>query len=191
MKMKEKIKETSIESDKYKEYPNAYQYALDMTMKELHQGVEGLYHNLNTLQSRSGNQLPFSSINYGTCTLPEGRMVIKLLLDVSLEGLGKYGVTSIFPCGIFQYKKGVNDRPGTPNYDMYRLALKSTAQRIYPNYANCDWSVNAAWVAQDRKERQEYLDSLTEEEKTKLIEILENNPKLAKQLGIEIYQKSL
>lgn len=67
-------------------YDKAYQYALDMTVKEVHQAVEGMYHNLNTLQSRSGNQLPFTSINYGTCTLPEGRMVTKALLDVSIEG---------------------------------------------------------------------------------------------------------
>ena len=67
-----------------------------------------MYHNLNSLQSRSGNQLPFSSINYGTCTLPEGRMVIKALLDVSIKGVGKLHRTSIFPCGIFQLMKGVN-----------------------------------------------------------------------------------
>ena len=81
---------------------DAYQYAIDMTEKEVYQAVEGLYHNLNTLQSRSGNQLPFTSVNYGTCTLPEGRMVIKALLDVSIKGIGKLHKTSIFPCGIFQ-----------------------------------------------------------------------------------------
>jgi len=74
---------------------------MDMTEKEVHQAVEGLYHNLNTLQSRSGNQLPFTSINYGTCTLPEGRMFTRALLEVSIEGLGKLHKTSIFPCGIF------------------------------------------------------------------------------------------
>lgn len=70
-------------------------------------------------------------------------MITKALLEVSLEGLGKLHKTSIFPCGIFQYKKGINDKPGTPNYDLYQLALKSTAHRLYPNYANCDWSGNA------------------------------------------------
>lgn len=105
--------------------------------------------NLNTLQSRSGNQLPFSSINFGTCTLPEGRMLIKSLLETSIEGLGKNGKTSIFPCSIFQYMKGVNDKPGTPNYDLYRLALKSTSQRLYPNYANVDWSGNAGYDIND------------------------------------------
>ena len=127
----------------------AYQYAMDMTQREVHQAVEGMYHNLNTLQSRSGNQLPFSSINYGTCTLPEGRMVIKALLDVSIEGLGKIHKTSIFPCGIFQMKKGVNREPGDPNYDLYRLALKSTALRLYPNYANCDWTNAAGYDEND------------------------------------------
>ena len=125
--------------------------ALKRTAREIYQSVEGLYHNLNTLQSRSGNQLPFTSINYGTCTLPEGRMVTNALLDVSMEGLGKYHKTSIFPCGIFQYMKGVNDKPGTPNYDLYRKALKSTAKRIYPNYANVDWSGNAGYDRNDPK----------------------------------------
>lgn len=192
---KEECKEISINDSLYTggKYNlirrRIHEIAIRRTNKEIHQAVEGLYHNLNTLQSRSGNQLPFSSINYGTCTLPEGRMVIKLLLDVSLEGLGKYGVTSIFPCGIFQYKKGVNDKPGTPNYDMFRLALKSTAQRIYPNYANCDWSVNSAWVEQDRKERQEYLDSLSEYEKSKVISIIDAN--ITKKLGIYVANDNL
>ena len=127
----------------------AYRYAMDMTEKEVHQAVEGMYHNLNTLQSRSGNQLPFTSINYGTCTLPEGRMVTKALLDVSIEGLGKLHKTSIFPCGIFQCMKGVNRKPGEPNYDLYRQALESTSRRLYPNYANVDWSGNAGYDVND------------------------------------------
>lgn len=123
----------------------AYQYAMDMTKRELNQAVEGMYHNLNTLQSRSGNQLPFTSINYGTCTLPEGRMVIEALLNASIKGIGKLHRTSIFPCGIFQMAKGINRAPGDPNYDMYQLALRSTAQRLYPNYANVDWSGNEGY----------------------------------------------
>lgn len=122
-----------------------YQYAMDMTKRELNQAVEGMYHNLNTLQSRSGNQLPFTSINYGTCTLPEGRMVIEALLNASIKGIGKLHRTSIFPCGIFQIAKGINRAPGDPNYDMYQLALRSTAQRLYPNYANVDWSGNEGY----------------------------------------------
>ena len=125
------------------------QAALFETKKETHQAVEGMYHNLNTLQSRSGNQLPFTSINYGTCTLPEGRMVTKALLEVSIEGIGALHKTSIFPCGIFQCMKGVNRKPGDPNYDLFQLALKSTAQRLYPNYANVDWSGNAGYDIND------------------------------------------
>ena len=146
---KQESKNVSIESDFYKSYNSAYQYALDMTKNETHQACEGMYHNLNTLQSRSGNQLPFSSINYGTCTEPEGRMVIESLLNVSIEGLGNNNKTSIFPCGIFQYMKGVNDKPGTPNYDLYQLALKSTSLRLYPNYCNVDWSGNAGYDIND------------------------------------------
>ena len=131
--------------------PKAYQYAMDMTEKEVYQAVEGLYHNLNTLQSRSGNQLPFTSINYGTCTEPEGRMVTKALLDVSIKGIGKLHKTSIFPCGIFQCMKGVNRESGDPNYDLFRLALRSTAQRLYPNYANVDWSGNDGYDKNDPK----------------------------------------
>lgn len=144
-------KELSFNDREANSYYNikAYAYAMDMTIKEVHQAVEGLYHNLNTLQSRSGNQLPFTSINYGTCTLPEGRLVIKALLEVSIEGLGKLHKTSVFPCGIFQCMKGVNRKPGDPNYDLYQLALKSTAQRLYPNYANVDWSGNAGYDIND------------------------------------------
>lgn len=139
----------SIEDGWYKSYSKAYQYAMDMTTKECYQAVEGMYHNLNTLQSRSGNQLPFTSINYGTCTLPEGRLVTKALLDVSINGIGKLHRTSIFPCGIFQCMNGVNRHPGEPNYDLFRLALKSTSLRLYPNYANVDWSNNAGYDIND------------------------------------------
>lgn len=126
-----------------------YQKALYDTTKETYQAVEGMYHNLNTLQSRSGNQLPFTSINYGTCTELEGHLFTKALLEVSLKGLGKFGRTSIFPCGIFQYMKDVNGRPGTPNYDLYQLALRSTSKRLYPNYANVDWTNNAGYDKND------------------------------------------
>jgi ribonucleoside-triphosphate reductase len=130
-------------------YCDAYRYACEMTRREVYQAVEAMYHNLNTLQSRSGNQLPFTSVNYGTCTLPEGRMVTKALLDVSIKGIGALHKTSVFPCGIFQCMKGVNREPKDPNYDLYRLALRSTAQRLYPNYANVDWSGNAGYDVND------------------------------------------
>lgn len=135
--------------DNKKLNPTYVQCAKKNTLIELKQAVEGMYHNLNTLQSRSGNQLPFTSINYGTCTLPEGRVVTKSLLQGSIKGVGKFHKTPIFPCGIFQYMKGVNDKPGTPNYDLYQLALKSTAKRLYPNYANVDWSGNAGYDRND------------------------------------------
>lgn len=149
--------DTPIDTEEYKDYPDAYDYAMDMTTKECYQAVEGMYHNLNTLQSRSGNQLPFSSINYGTCTLPEGRMVIKALLDVSIKGMGKLHKTSIFPCGIFQCMNGVNRHKGEPNYDLFRLALKSTSLRLYPNYANVDWSGNAGY---DRNDHRTYFSTM-------------------------------
>lgn len=143
--------EVSIEDEMYTSHPKAYKYAVDKTIKETKQAVEGMYHNLNTLQSRSGNQLPFTSINYGTCTLPEGRMVTKALLEGSLNGVGKLHKTAIFPCGIFQCMKGVNRKPGEPNYDLFQLALKSTAQRLYPNYVNVDWSINEGYDRNDPK----------------------------------------
>ena len=139
----------SIEDIEYKKFPRAYSYALEMTEKETRQAAEGMYHNLNTLQSRSGNQLPFTSINYGTCTLPEGRMVTKALLQGSIDGVGRVHKTAIFPCGIFQCMKGVNRKPGDPNYDLFQMALRSTAQRLYPNYCNVDWSVNAGYDVND------------------------------------------
>lgn len=138
-----------IDDTVYNHFPRAKEYAMEMTKKECYQSVEGMYHNLNSLQSRSGNQLPFTSINYGTCTLPEGRMVIKALLDVSIKGIGKLHRTSIFPCGIFQCMKGINRKPGDPNYDLFKLALESTSQRLYPNYANVDWSGNAGYDIND------------------------------------------
>jgi ribonucleoside-triphosphate reductase len=143
--------DTSIDNEMYLASPKVYKYAMDMTERELMQAVQGMYHNLNTLQSRSGNQLPFTSINYGTCTLPEGRMVTKALLEGSIEGVGKVRKTPIFPCGIFQCMKGVNRAPGDPNYDLFKLALRSTAQRLYPNYVNIDWSVNTGYDRNDPK----------------------------------------
>lgn len=148
---KENIPTISIDDPVYMPdiFPNAYRYAMNMTERELAQAAEGLYHNLNSLQSRSGNQLPFTSINYGTCTLPEGRMVIKALLEGSIKGVGKHHRTPIFPCGIFQVGEGINKHKGDPNYDLFQLALKSTSLRLYPNYANIDWSGNAGYDKND------------------------------------------
>lgn len=180
----------SIEEPDYYAYsPKAYKYAVDMTKKEIHQSVEALYHNLNSLQSRSGQQLPFSSINYGTCTLAEGRMITEELLNVSVEGLGKYHRTSIFPCGIFQCMKGVNRKPGDPNYDLFQLALKSTSKRLYPNYCNCDVKMQKDWVEYDRKCKQKIIDGLSEKQKAILIERLEACPELKDILMLDIVEE--
>lgn len=141
----------AIDDPTYVECEDAYKYALEMTTRECYQAVEAMFHNLNTLQSRSGCQLPFTSINYGTCTLPEGRMITKAILDISIKGIGKLHRTSVFPCQIFQCMKGVNRKPEDPNYDLFQLALKSTALRLYPNYCNVDWSVNAGYDKNDPK----------------------------------------
>jgi len=132
----------SIEHPNFNAFPKAKQYAMDMLEKEGRQAAQGLYHNLNTLESRAGSQVPFSSINFGTDTSPEGRLVTRWMLEASLAGIGKYNLTSIFPISIFKYKKGVNDKPGTPNYDLRQLAEKSLSHRIYPNIVNCDFSQN-------------------------------------------------
>ena len=149
--------EVSIHDEIVWRYNEAWKYAFEMTEREVYQAVEAMYHNLNTLQSRSGNQLPFTSVNYGTCTLPEGRMITKALLDVSIKGIGALHKTSVFPCGIFQCMKGVNRESGDPNYDLFRLALRSTAQRLYPNYANVDWSGNAGY---DRNDPRTYFSTM-------------------------------
>jgi ribonucleoside-triphosphate reductase len=173
----------SIDSKLYKFDKKVYELALSATEKETLQAVEGMYHNLNTLQSRSGCQLPFTSINYGTCTIPEGRMVIRAILEASIDGVGKLHRTSIFPCGIFQKMKGVNDK-GSKNYDLYKLALKSTAKRLYPNYANCDWSGNDDTKSYELKNQ--FIDSLSEEQRNKLINLLKNNKELQDRLGLEL-----
>lgn len=84
--------------------------------------------------------MPFSSLNFGRDTTPEGKLVSKWFLEASLDGIGKHHLTSIFPISIFQHKKGVNSDPGDPNYPLKKLALKSMSKRIYPNWCNCDWS---------------------------------------------------
>lgn len=106
-------------------------------------------YSLNGYKLTKLNQLPFTSINYGTCTLTEGRYILKAILQGSINGVGKYHLTPIFPCGIFQCMKGVNRHPGDPNYDIFKLALESTSKRIYPNYVNVDWSVNEGYDKND------------------------------------------
>lgn len=117
-------------------------YAFEKLDKEGVQSAQGLYHNLNTLESRPGSQVPFTSINFGRRDTNASRLIDTWLLKASLDGIGKFHRTSIFPISIFQYKKGVNDVKGTPNYNIKRLAIESMTKRIYPNWVNCDWNNN-------------------------------------------------
>lgn len=184
---KEVPKELSFNDPEFtrRKYRKIYRAAMRLIIKETHQAVEALYHNLNTLQSRSGNQLPFSSINFGLCTEPEGRLLSKEFLEVCREGLGKYHRTSIFPCVIFQCKKGINIDPKDPNYDLFKLALQCTSERLYPNYGNCDWSVQKKWVAEDREIKNRVINELSKEDKKKLIERVKNNKDLQYVLALD------
>lgn len=120
--------------------PKYYQQALFDLYNEGRQAAQGLYHNLGTLESRQGSQVPFTSINLGRDTSTEGRLVSQWIFEASLDGVGKLHKTAIFPISIFQYKQGCNANPEDPNYDLKQLALKSLSKRIYPNWVNCDWS---------------------------------------------------
>ena len=119
---------------------DAYKFAIKQLEREGTQSGEAMYHNLNTLESRAGSQVPFTSINFGRDTSPEGRFVSRKMLEASLAGIGKHHLTPIFPISIFQYKQGCNADPGDPNYDLKQLALESLSKRIYPNFVNCDYS---------------------------------------------------
>ena len=121
-------------------YPDAYNYAMKQLEREGKQSSEALYHNLNTLESRAGSQVPFTSINFGRDTSTEGKLVQKWMLNASLAGVGKHHLTPIFPISIFQYKSGVNAEPGTPGYALKQHAIESLSKRIYPNFVNCDYS---------------------------------------------------
>lgn len=117
------------------------EYANEMTIRETKQAAEAFIHNLNTMNSRAGGQIPFTSINFGTDTSFGGRLVTKSLLEASIDGLGN-GETPIFPISIFKVKDGVNRKKGDPNYDLFQLAKKSMAHRLYPNIANIDAPIN-------------------------------------------------
>ena len=116
-------------------------HAEQETDRATYQAMEALVHNLNTMNSRAGAQVPFSSINYGMDTSPEGRMVMKNLLHATEHGLGG-GETPIFPIQIFRVKEGVNFNPGEPNYDLYRLAIRTSAKRLFPNFSFVDAPFN-------------------------------------------------
>jgi len=125
--------------------------ALKDTDRDTYQAMEGFIHNLNTMHSRAGGQVPFSSINYGTDASPEGRMVMKNLLLTTINGLGN-GETPIFPIQIFKMKRGINCEEGEPNYDLYRLALLCTSKRMFPNFSFIDAPYNLQYYDPERPE---------------------------------------
>lgn len=168
-----------------------YQSALLDTVIETKQAAEGLYHNLNTLLSRSGDQLPFSSINFGKNTSLEGKLLNESFYRASILGIGKYGRTSIFPCQIFQYDIAVNGKEGTPNYDFYLKALNSTVRRLYPNYANCNWSVQKEGIKKDRALKKEVIRSLPSEQYESLVKLFKKNPKVGEKINIEVVNNEL
>lgn len=122
----------------------AFNHAETETDRACYQAMEALIHNLNTMHSRAGAQIPFSSLNYGTDTSPEGRMVIKNIMLATEAGLGN-GETPIFPIQIFKVKEGVNFNPGDPNYDLYKLSMRVSAKRLFPNYSFLDAPFNAQY----------------------------------------------
>ncbi|MBE6075208.1 MAG: anaerobic ribonucleoside triphosphate reductase [Selenomonas ruminantium] len=118
-----------------------YHLACADVVEETHQAMEALIHNFNTLHSRAGAQVPFSSINYGMDTSPEGRLAVREVLNAIWSGLGN-GETPIFPISVFQLKAGVNYNPGDPNYDLFLQACKTSAKRLFPNFVNIDAPYN-------------------------------------------------
>ncbi|MDE7509520.1 MAG: anaerobic ribonucleoside triphosphate reductase, partial [Muribaculaceae bacterium] len=132
--------------------PRLLQHAVNKTVARVHQAMEAFIHNMNTIHSRGGNQVVFSSINYGTDTSAEGRCVIRELLQTTYEGVGN-GSTAIFPIQIWKKKRGVSYLPEDRNHDLYRLACKVSARRFFPNFLNLDATFNRdeAWHADDPK----------------------------------------
>lgn len=150
--LQEKLEELlGNESDATKVANFAVKHALKEVERDTYQAMEALVHNLNTMHSRAGAQVPFSSLNYGTDTSPEGRMVTKSVLLATDAGMGN-GETAIFPIHIFKVKEGVNYNPGDPNYDLFQLACKVSAKRLFPNFSFLDAPFNAAFYKEGRPE---------------------------------------
>ena len=135
-----------------KESDKIIQLAINRTVDRVHQSMEAFIHNMNTIHSRGGNQVVFSSINYGTDTTPEGRCVIRELLQSTYEGVGN-GETAIFPIQIWKKKRGINYLPEDKNYDLYEFSCKVAAKRFFPNYLNLDatFNQNEKWNEEDPK----------------------------------------
>jgi len=153
----EKIEDYLVKSlDGLSGKERAKQHAINRTVGRVHQAMEAFIHNMNTIHSRGGNQVVFSSINYGTDTSAEGRCVIRELLESTFEGVGN-GATAIFPIQIWKKKRGVSYLPGDKNYDLYQLACKVTARRFFPNFVNLDATYNyhEKW-REDDPERYKY-----------------------------------
>ena len=127
--------------------------------------------------------MPFTSVNYGLDTSAAGRLVTKHLLSSWEEGIGELGLSPIFPCGIFQYKKGINDKPGTPNYDLKQQAISVLPKRDYPNFANCDWSVQRKAFEKSQAIKEKVLKSLSKED---LEELSKLPSEMLKTLGFQI-----
>ena len=138
----------TAKSDRLKEiFEESYKIAINKTDRATYQAMEAFIHNLNTMHSRAGAQVPFSSVNFGTDTSPEGRMVIKNYLLATDAGLG-HGETPIFPISIFKVKEGVNYNKEDPSYDLFRLACRVSAKRLFPNFSFLDSSFNKALLVE-------------------------------------------
>lgn len=144
------IAEYEMRHDSCEDDAKLIQVAINQTVERVHQAMEAFIHNMNTVHSRAGNQVVFSSINFGTDTSAEGRCIIRELLKATYCGVGN-GSTAIFPISIFKIKNGVNKHPGDPNYDLFELACKVTAKRFFPNFLNLDAPFNKSdkWDASD------------------------------------------
>ena len=190
------MKTKNLTEDSFKFYsrvlePTRMMCAIQDTVKEAHQAVEAVYHNLISVTSRCPIQLPFTSVNFGICTEPEGRLISEQFIRCCEEGIGKLHKTAVFPCALFMCKKGINQRPGDPNYDLFRKALTCTAKRLYPTYVNCDWSIQQKWVKQDRDEKEAVLAELTDEQRSALMEKITHKPELASKLMLKVVDGKL
>ncbi len=149
---REKLAELGVsEADIARVQAFAHKKAVEETDRATYQAMEALVHNLNTMNSRAGAQVPFSSLNYGMDTSPEGRMAVRNLLLATESGLG-HGETPIFPIQIFRVKEGVNFNPGEPNYDLFQLAMRVSAKRLFPNFSFQDAPYNLQYYKEGHPE---------------------------------------
>ncbi len=148
--IKDYIYEEADKSESFNSREHVKRHAINMTIGRVHQAMEAFIHNMNTIHSRGGNQVVFSSINYGTDTSAEGRCIIRELLKTTYRGVGN-GSTAIFPIQIWKKKRGVNFLPEDPNYDLYEMACVVSAKRFFPNFLNLDAPFNQSeqWNADD------------------------------------------